>query len=479
LQVKEVIEYVLKRVTPQKDERRKVETLSKNMEDRILSASKSEGFPAIVRVEGSVAKNTWISGSPDIDVFLRLPTSIPRKDLGEIGLRIARKAAAKDPQLERFAEHPYLEVLTDGYRVDIVPCYNAEPGKWQSATDRTPYHTDYIKQRLSTESIGEVRLLKKFMEGIRVYGAEIKIGGFSGYLCELLVMKFHTFLGVLEAFSSFNRRLVIDLENYYDHRQDELTLLFPELLVIIDPVDKARNVASAVLPEKLYTLIAASRVFLESPSLDFFYPEDPKPYSAKKLKSKLKTRGSSLIFVVTKHIQSVPDILWGQLYKSKRSLAKLLTLNDFVVLKSAVWSDEKGLSVFVLEIESQTLNDVRRHFGPPLERQAESKKFLAKYVGNKSVLSGPYIEDGRWIVELHRNSIDAASLLEKITSSRGNFGATNFVALCFKNESTVLVNDKVEKMYVENREFAVFLTEFLIGRPFWLQSSSDLKLLSN
>lgn len=469
MQVKEVIEHVLKRITPKKDERHRVETLSKTMEARILSVSKSEGFPAIVRVEGSVAKNTWISGSTDIDVFLRLPTSIPRKDLGEIGLRIARKAAANDPQSERYAEHPYLEVLASGYRVDIVPCYNAEPGKWQSATDRTPYHTDYIKQRLRAKSIDEVRLLKKFMEGIRVYGAEIKIGGFSGYLCELLVMKFHTFLGVLETFSSFNRRLVIDLENYYDHRQDELILLFPELLVIIDPVDKARNVASAVLPEKLYTFIAASRVFLEKPSIDFFYPQDPKSYSAKILKSKLKARGSSLIFVTTKHNQQVPDILWGQLYKSKRSLVKLLTLNDFKVLQSAVWSDEKSLSVFILELESQTLNDVRLHLGPPLERQAESKKFLAKYTESRNVLSGPYIKDGRWIVELHRKNIDAALLLKKFTRSRDNLGATNFIAPRFKNEATVLVNDEVEKMYIENREFAVFLTEFLVGRPFWMQ----------
>ena len=31
------------------------------------------------------------------------------------------------------------------------------------------------------------------MQGIGVYGAEIKVGGFSGYLCELLVMKYGGF----------------------------------------------------------------------------------------------------------------------------------------------------------------------------------------------------------------------------------------------------------------------------------------------
>ncbi len=79
---------------------------------------------------------------------MRLPTSIPRKNLGDMGLRIAKKAAGNAKQVERFAEHPYLQIFIDDYRVDIVPCYDAKPGEWQSATDRTPYHTDYIQATL-------------------------------------------------------------------------------------------------------------------------------------------------------------------------------------------------------------------------------------------------------------------------------------------------------------------------------------------
>ena len=86
------------------------------------------------------------------------PQSIPRKNLGDIGLKIAKKAAVGYEQVERFAEHPYLEIFIDGYRADIVPCYDAKPGEWQSATDRTPYHTDYIQAHLNFEPLhGEVR----------------------------------------------------------------------------------------------------------------------------------------------------------------------------------------------------------------------------------------------------------------------------------------------------------------------------------
>ncbi len=102
-------------------------------------------------------------------------------------------------------------------------------------------------------------------------------------------------------------------------------LLFPEPLVIVDPVDKGRNVASAVQPQKLYTFIGAARAFLKKPSEVFFYPPKPKVLSTEALKaSSLENRGSSIVFLVIGELNAVPDVLWGQLYRSKRSLRTLL-----------------------------------------------------------------------------------------------------------------------------------------------------------
>jgi tRNA nucleotidyltransferase (CCA-adding enzyme) len=84
--------------------------------------------------------------------------------------------------------------------------------------------------------------------------------------------------------------------------------------VIIDPVDKARNVASAVRPQRLYTFKAAARHFLEAPNYSFFYPRMTVPLSAKKLEETLKKRGSSLIFVAFAKVKAVPDVLLGLLY---------------------------------------------------------------------------------------------------------------------------------------------------------------------
>jgi tRNA nucleotidyltransferase (CCA-adding enzyme) len=462
---------ILNKITPKKEEYAKVDALSRDLEQKIALACQQEGIEATVRVEGSIAKDTWLSENPDIDIFMRLPTSIPRKNLGDVGLKIAKKAAGSAEQLERFAEHPYLEIFTGGYRVDIVPCYDAKPGEWQSATDRTPYHTDYIRTHLDKAVNGDVRLLKRFMQGVDVYGAEIKVGGFSGYLCELLIMKYGSFTETLRAFAQYNRHIVIDIEGFYKDREKELSLLFPEPLVIIDPVDKGRNVASAVQPPKLYTFIAAARAFLKAPLEEFFYPPKPKVFSTETLKHQLVNRGSSIVFLVVGELDAVPDVLWGQLYRSRRSLRTLLELNDFKVLKDAVWSNEKTCSVFVFELEQQILPNVKKHLGPPLEREAECNNYLAKYLGDEHVISGPYIEDGRWMVELPRKNADAVSLLkEKLAEGGKNAGVADLIAKSIQKNLRVLVDVEVLQVYEENAEFAVFLTDFLLGKPFWLKT---------
>ena len=165
--MQEITQQILERITPTERDRKKVEAITLEMEQKVASACKEEGVEAVVRVEGSVAKDTWLRENPDIDVFMRLPTSIPRKNLGDIALKIAKKAAGNYEQLERFAEHPYLEITVQGYRVDIVPSYNAKPGEWQSATDRTPYHTDYIKKHLTAQLRGRSTAPKKVYAGHR------------------------------------------------------------------------------------------------------------------------------------------------------------------------------------------------------------------------------------------------------------------------------------------------------------------------
>jgi tRNA nucleotidyltransferase (CCA-adding enzyme) len=480
-EINAVNEEILKKIVPTREDRAKIAALAEDLKQKVTLACEKHGVKALVRVEGSVAKDTWLRKEPDIDIFMRLPKTIPRQSLGEISLKIARKATAGAEQLERFAEHPYLEAFVGGVRVNIVPCYDVKRGEWLSATDRTPFHTDYVKKRLNKSLRNEVRLLKKFMKGIQVYGAEIKTGGFSGYLCELLILHYKSFTGTLQAFAQCTPRMVIDIGSYYADREKELRLLFAEPLVIIDPVDKGRNVASAVQSQKLHTFIGAARAFLKTPSVEFFYPPEVKALSIEALKQKLENRGSAYVFLTFPAVKAVPDVLWGQLYKTQRSLRKLCEINDFKVLRDAVWSDEKTLSAFVLELEQRVLPSIKKHLGPPLEREKECENFLTKYFHNNNVVSGPYIECGRWVVQLQRKITDAAELLrENLKEGGRNIGVAELISQALRAKFRILVNSEVAEAYKGNRDFAEFLTDFLRGKLFWLEAevaNSESKLL--
>jgi tRNA nucleotidyltransferase (CCA-adding enzyme) len=468
--LEEVCADVLKRITPSRREKDHILTLANKLTEKVEAAAKEAGIKPEVRVEGSVAKDTWLSEEPDIDIFMRVPTTTPREAFGTICLEIARKATEGFEQIERFAEHPYLEAVVDDVRINIVPCYRVKRGEWISATDRTPFHTDYVRPQLDEQRCGEVRLLKRFMKGVGVYGAEIKVGGFSGYLCELLILNYGSFVEVLKSVSDWKEKTIIDYEGYYKGREKEAEKIFEEPLVIVDPVDKRRNAAAAVRKERLDEFVAASRAFLRTPHIKLFYPRKTEALGPKRLVRAIKARGSAIVFVKFGKVTAVPDVLWGQLYKSQRSLRKMLQQHDFNVMRDWVWSNEENLNVFVFEVENRFLPLIKKHLGPPLRKKMECDTFLRKHLGAPHTISGPRVEARRWVVEIERKYTDAADLLlEKLGDGGRRVGVADLVSKAVADSIEVLVNEEILTLYSSSREFAKFLTEYLEGKPRWFR----------
>src|SRR5438309_1430809 len=172
-------------------------------------------------------------------------------------------------------------------------------------SDRTPLHVDYVLGRVKEGQTDEIRLLKAWAEGIGVYGAEAKILGFSGYLCELLVLKYGTFRGVLEGSLAWRPGNVLELD-----RQASRT--FPEPLTVVDPVDPNRNVASAVSVEQLATFVHAAREYLQRPSERFFFPRPLKPLSLSRLRTMAKKRAGGLLAISVPAPSVTEDVLHPQ-----------------------------------------------------------------------------------------------------------------------------------------------------------------------
>ncbi len=467
--IEKVCAEVLKKVTPSLEERKRTLTLAEDLKKKVEASAEKAKVKAEVRVEGSIAKDTWLSGEPDIDIFMRVPKTMPRKEFGTICLDIAKNATQGFKQTERFAEHPYLECVINNVRVNIVPCYKVKRGEWLSATDRTPFHTDYVKPLLNERLSGEIRLLKKFMKGTGVYGAEIKVGGFSGYLCELLTLHYGSFIEVLKSAADWKWSEVIDYEGYYKGREGELRKIFEEPLIVVDPVDKGRNVAAAVREERLSEFVSAARAFLKNPNLKFFFPPEVEAFNTEKLVQAIKIRGSALVFVKFGKVKTVPDVLWGQLYRSQKSLRKTLRSFDFNVIRDEVWSNEENVNVFIFEVERRFLPSIKKHFGPPIEKKEECERFLKKHVEAKWTISGPRVENGRWTVEIQRRYTDIKGLLvDKLKDGGKSIGIAGMLSKAIAQSLEVLINEEILGLYSSNAEFAKFLTEYLKGRPKWL-----------
>lgn len=464
-----ILSEVQRRTTPNSEERNRIRRLTEKLRNRLEAAAERAGVEVEVHVEGSIAKDTWLRESPDIDVFMLVSPSVLRETLGTIYLEIAKEATKDAKQIERFAEHPYLEAFLDGIRINIVPCYHVKKGAWISATDRTPFHTEYVKPLLTEELRGEVRLLKQFMKGIGVYGAEIKVGGFSGYVCELLILYYNSFKKILEAASNWNPRQFIDLEGHYEGEDDWLKLGFEEPLVIVDPVDNERNAASAVRQDPLSVFIAASRMFLEAPSKRFFFPPETEPLTSRELLESLRKRGTNFIFVRFGRVDAVPDVLWGQLYKSQRSLRSLVSHHGFNIVHDAVWSDERSLNFFLIELECKDLPSLKKHLGPPLDKKEDCKSFLKKHAESPRTMSGPRIERGRWVVSITREYIAAEQLLEMSLKDGGRkVGVAEHISHALANDLKILVDEEILPDYLRNPDFARFLTGYIGGKPKWL-----------
>jgi tRNA nucleotidyltransferase (CCA-adding enzyme) len=450
---------ILTVVKPTKREHDEINAFIVKLKKSLTEALSESGIDADVEVHGSVARDTWLAGQRDIDTFIILSHGSGRRDLLRVNEVV--KGYLGEGWVEAYAEHPYVKKEIEGFEVEFIPCFRTEAGKgFASSTDRTPLHTGYLLPRLTDLQRDDIRVLKAFMKGIGVYGAEIKVGGFSGYLCELLVVAFGSFEGVIEETWSWGDPPVIQLNN------GGIPPNFKEPLIVIDPVDPNRNVASAVSETTLWTFVAAARAFSLNPSKKYFQPESRKA-SSRQFES-LLMRGVDFLFVVIPdNDPPVPDTLWGLLYRTEKALGRILMEAGFRVFRSGTWSDEKERHIFVYELESITLPPTVKKMGPPVRLIKESEDFLNSYLDSPNLISGPGIEGGKWWVEVKRKHEFTKSYLRKnISSGCEELGVPKRMADLLRKDGRVLINEEIMPEY--NGEFSTFLNGFLRGRPDWL-----------
>ncbi len=450
-----LLKKVLKKVKPSAKKEKSVSELR----EKLLSTAKS--FSARAMICGSVAKGTWLADKNELDLFLLFPENLTREDFEKKGLETAKKIASKLKakwELE-YAEHPYLKALAkhgkEIFDLDIVPCYDAPAEKIKSAVDRTPHHVKFILENISAEQKDQTRLLKKFLAGAGCYGADLRTSGFSGYLSELLILKYGNFLKTLEAAISWTAGTSIDLKNP-NPAHAELFKKFHTPLIFIDPVDPNRNVAAAVSAESLYKFIFAAQEFLKNPSEKFFFPAQPKPMSAAEIKKLLHNRDSYFCTLKFVRPKIHGDIVWTQLKKFSKSLEQHLHKSGFKLLKTESYFDEK-FCIVIFEFESWEVSKTTKHAGPSIYAHKPSEGFLNHYAGKKTFIDGE-----NWFVETAREFTTAESFLKNfLRASEKDLllaGVPSKLALPIR-KAKLICGDKALEI-LTTKDFRIFLRKY-------------------
>jgi len=381
-------EDVLCKIKPTDNQFKEIYDFSSKLMKIILDKASDMDLNVECRLVGSVAKKTCLIGKADVDIFMAFDLDYSEDELKSYGLDLGSYciSVVGGKTEKRYASHPYMTGLIDGYEVDFVPCYKIEDAsQLKSAVDRTILHTDYIQNHLEEGQEDEVLLLKKFMTSINTYGANYKVSGFSGYLCELLVLAYGSFQDVIESAAyKWGRRLELDLEEYGTSSN------FDDPLVFIDPTDANRNVAAALSTQKYNEFIVASRNFLRNPTIDYFRDRSI-DVDRKYLHEGFNSRGTYCCVLSFDVPPLASDVIYPQVNKSCKSFTRVSQKYDFGVVKSSYYIRSDNKASIILEYENRTLSNIVMCNGPIVRDRVNGDNFKRKN-------PDAYILGDKWVV---------------------------------------------------------------------------------
>ena len=393
-----------------------------------------------VEFGGSYAKGTWLPNRADIDIFIKFDNSTPTKNFVEISKKIGFAALKKYRPYVRYSEHPYVEAKIKNTKVNVVPCYDVKKGEWKSSADRSPYHTQYMSETLTGIMKDEVRLLKKFLINNKIYGSEIAKQGFSGYVTEVLIIHFGSFLDVLKGFADIKEKEIIGKSS-----KD-----FDTPIIIMDPVDSNRNLAAAISEENIGKLILASRKFLKKPSLSIFKHVIKKKIPKHNLKN--------TIIIKFKFKKRSPDMIWGQIKRAANSLETQLEIEGFNVLRNLATTDEKNTAWLLFLLKSIRIDENKIHEGPDFLNEKDAEIFINKNLRSSKLM---WIGKNRKIQSLQKREYqDAILFLQKFLKNHLNKSGIpkglktdlkkGFKVMLAKNESSKSIKEALSELVSTN-----------------------------
>jgi len=400
-----------------------------------------------VVLAGSSARGTNLKETKDFDLFALYPTDLSKDEFTKQALDLGEKFFKGYFSEKVYSEHPYVRGIIDGYKIDLVPAYKIESTEnIISSVDRTPFHLEFLLKKLKDSQKDEVRLLKYFLKYIGCYGADSQYQGFSGYLCELLIIYYGDFIKTIERVANWQIpvKLVLNPEDI-EHLSP-----FNETFVVIDPVDKNRNVASAVSLTQISRFIAASRAFLNNPTIDFF-SKTPKEQTYHQLVTWVNN--IPLVVIEFNVKDMLEDVVWSKLRKFSTKLNNYLDTQKFSVLKSNFYYEEKEEYAYIyLMLDSLSQPRYEKISGPYVSDLANSQRFI----DNSKAIYGPFIKEDRWYCVKTRKFTEIKDIIHDFSESN------------FDINSQIYVEQEIIKLYTKNTRILNYFNDFLCSKEKFL-----------
>ena len=439
-----ILNYAKKEAVPSKKLQEKKQRVAKKASGLISQCIKKHSQVVGFELGGSYAKGTWLPEKADIDIFIKFNKKTPEKDFRDIGTKIGFESLKKYKPYTRHAEHPFVEAIVDGTRVNIVPCYDVNKGEWQSATDRSIYHTKFMSQKLSNSLKEEVRILKKFFLHIDVYGAEIAKEGFSGYVSEVLISYFGSFEKTIKKISELKKGQIVG----------KTSKKFDSPIVIIDPVDNNRNLGTAISMDNLGRFVLASRAFLKKPSKKFFN----KPVSKRIMKNSDK-----IVVVQFRFKNRSDDIIWGQIKRASNALKTQLELGGFTVLRNSAVKDEKENAALIFLLHTKKIESSLVRSGPEISSKEHSEKFISSNLKKSQLM---WISEEGKIQSLQKRKHDDVRLFlrDVLKCNLKNSGIPSGLEKDFKRGVKIVDASKVSTKSIKEAIVNIAITDETIFR---------------
>ena len=352
--VNAVLKEVVQDITPTKDERagtlKRVNAFLKEL-NRSLKKNRCSARAVL---GGSYAKDTWLKGDYDIDVFVQFAAKHRKDNLSNL---LAK--ALKPWKAERVhGSRDYFRVREKQFKFEIVPVLAIKKSAdAENVTDFSPLHVAWVNKN-GKKYKSDIRLFKKFCKAQGVYGAESYIRGFSGHVVDILVISAKGFMPLLRTVAGWKPKTIIDYYHHYDKKAlfvlNRSKIQGP--LIIIDPVQKDRNAAAALAQDKYDTLIAAAKKFLKTPGRECFVEREVDL-------AKMAKRGH-LFQVTARAPAGKEDVVGTKLLHAFEYLKRYL--EEFTITASGWTWDKKNTATYWYVLKQQKLPEVMTRQGPPL-----------------------------------------------------------------------------------------------------------------